>query len=705
MAKKVPAEVWLGRLAAAKEVWKRREPTAKWLQDSLAGKFPAYVPGPAWPRSGRLSLDGAEQINVNLNLRAANHYKALAYDEFPDLRWPNVGEGDTKVYTRISQLVERVMSGGDAVRECRSGITNVCTKGAWVMWVGYDQDLLDPARVAGASTPISVLVSKAAMGMPVSPLPGMDYLAVADTVRTLLVDPEQVVAMPPEIRENLIRLAQEADAMAQDEFDSGQSVTTRRGQVWYQHTPYGSRCLWDSSVWDMREIGWAARLIIMRKDEIADSPLFTAKAKKEIKSVEYTDNDGHAVVLSGRMSNTDLDEENSACRIWEIHDKRNRKRHLVSEGYDDYMEVSDVHPMLSRSTGQPLLPNFFPMVVRTPILSDEERPERTIGVPLLEPGIPHQIEAIKFHSAHALAAKKTARVIQIPAGLDEETKTDLALARDCAMIPVDATAGEKPIAQALNFGNAPVDYLAGALRATADFAKSVGISLGTLTGEPVADTLGQEELAMEGSNLYQRDIVSSLESGFAETALITLILVREFYTPEQIAELVGKDFVEPPRDAQGNPAGPSPWDLWRATSLDGDKIECVFASRARAEELAKNKQIMDLVALLDTKVDLNGLPKWETQPYIEDVAKRLGLGRLTKYEPTPEEKAMIALTIESGRAAQQGMERNGKRTDDSRIAGGQRGTPPVPGRQSRGRGPAQNGQIQNAAQRPATATA
>lgn len=708
-SKKVPVAVWQGRLEGAREVWKRREPVVRWLKDAVAGRFPPMVAGPAWPRSGRVVLDGAGQINVNLCLRAMNHYRALCYKEFPKLRFPNVGEGDEQDAPIIAQLAERVMLAGDAPTESRSAVANVCTTGPWAVWYGIDEEIADAERLMGLSTPIGALIAKAAMGLPVSPLPGMDFLALSSTIRDVLAEADQIVAMAPEIRENMVRLAQESDRMADEEANSARVTSTHARQVWYQHTPYGTRCLIDPTVWDIKHAAWAARCIVLPVDVAREFEMFNPKARREVAPMPFMPTDGHPTVLSLKMGGEDLDKENSAIVVWEIHDKRNRKRHLVSDGYDDYMGVTDEYPFMG-DDGEPLLPNFWPMVIRTPIQTDEEKPERIIGVPVLEPGKPHQEEVIKFHSAHAMAAKKTARLLKVPATLDDDTKADIAMARDCSMIPVDDAAGQTGNSFGpIDFGPAPIDYLASELRATANFAKAVGISLATMTGEPVADTLGQEELAMEGASITQKDLVSNLESGYAELAIGTLILVKKFYTDEQIASLIGRDFVEPPRDpSTGQPVGLSKWTKWKATSLYGDKIECVFASRAKEEELAKRKQQMDYVIMLRSDIDMNGLPKWETEEYLQEIARSLGFGKLSKYVPTEEEKAMIQLTIQSGMAAQQQMDRNGKRPEPggdptSRIAGGQRGKPPIQNAQSRGRGPQTSGQMQGAAARPNTA--
>lgn len=691
------AKAWEARLDASWRVFKRVEPMVRKLKDSLRGKFPAVVPGVAAEDLKRHELGRrVEQVNLNVNLRTVTYMRAVAFDEFPQITYPRVGEGDDQLATMNEYLLERVMDEGDCVYEWRAAMLNMFTTGPAIVWQGIERPIASMENLAGTTTTpdefVHAAAARAELGLaPIDPPKSADQLAIGRVARESLLDETLSRELTRNQRNALLQLAHRTDVLAQAEIDTPRTRIAQRGEVWYQHTPYGTWCLWDHSVWHRPRLDWIARALVLRREEILEDESFSDEFKKQLRALEKTEaevqpGDGAERIPADDDPNL-AEHDNSAIKVWEVWWKGGLKRHYIVKGIDVFGEKESAYPYMG-ADGQAAIKGFYPCTVVVPLEHDTELPERTIGIPILEPAWPQQIEIIKTRSAYVTAIKKTARIYVAAAGMSNDEIDEIKEGRDGTVVraPPGLRAGEKPL-ERMPIGEAPRDYLLASQQLIYDYAQMVGVSLPSLTGQPVADTLGQERIATEAVGVTQGDLVRQVERGFAHCAETTRALIRTFFKRAHVKSYMGDYYAAPRVDAQGNEV-PAPFEQWQMTSLHGDKLKATLASRQRGEDPLRIKQIQDFIAQLQADLDAAGVPRWETEPYLNMQAKALELGVLQRYEPTQAE-LLLALAAAQGGMGQETSEKpqRGGGQRSGRKARGGRGKPSVPGRQRRGRDP------------------
>jgi hypothetical protein len=131
---------------------------------------------------------------------------------------------------------------------------------------------------------------------------------------------------------------------------------------------------------------------------------------------------------------------------------------------------------------------------------------------------------------------------------------------------------------------------------------------------------------------------------------------------------------------------------------------------------------MDFLAMNNTIRDSMGMPFFDLKGQMLGIAKEMDIEGLTVYEPSQAEimgavmqkmimqqQAQIQGIKQADQAVNAGLPPMGPTSPqpagDSRTAGGGRGTPNSPGRQSRGQAPQTTQQIQGGARRAVTSQA
>lgn len=724
MAADVPDhQLWSARISSAYRLWKNRAwPLTQQLEDSLSGIFPQCVQGAAVlapDNTGMWNYANADQVNYNLNLAATQFMLANSWDERPKLSFATTPLGASQELVDGNLKVATVIADdGELTAECRLAMESAMTRGPFVVWYGIGGETPTAQSVASLGIAASMVVEAAMKGEAVTLTPGMDFEAISEAARSLTGDPVRAATLGIQVVGMLTDLAQQADKMFEEEKDS--PLKGERAKVWFQATPLGSWCLWDPMVTDWRKAGWMARKIVYDEEEFQACEAFSDKAKREVKPIEVGTSDGWGSVKYASMDSSQAAFENKRFVIWELWDKKHWKVHYIAEGYDGFLEDDDAYPYLDQH-GKPVLPRFFPCVVRTPVRSPRERPESSFGIAQLAPGWHMQIEFIKFESKAINAAKTTARLYVAGAGVDEKDFVAVKNAEDGFVVRLKAggTKEESTFTKLPFDTPAPGDYQSSAMRAMFRFATAVRVPSVAFTGEPVADTLGQEQIALQGSTTTQADITRQYESGYAEACWGALMLFRAYAPPEQVQAYLGVSSTEPrPQtitDSTGQPIMdqqtgqpavqmlPSLWDEWKMTSLDGHKFDAKFASSTRADEAVKQKMAMDYLVALRGGVTTMGTRLWDEKDTMKHIASAMDQPEPKPYQMSMAEQAAMVMASGGAGAGRKppgdGKESPNGGREDGRKAGDQRGPAGIPKQQERHRGPPTNGHLSGPIQR------
>ena len=697
--------LWGARIKASGEVCQRSSNNWTMLEDALSGMFPRVVPRRVIEKDNtRAGWDtDDEQINLNVSLAVHTYMSALTFYEEPVSRWQRFPAEDTKTVTESERLVSMLMADADATAECRRALRYMMTRGSWVLGLDVQRVNATPEEIRAQSIPPEDFVLAARTGQLTEVPYGIDFFKVAEAARSVLEDPAQALGLMPDERARVAQLAETCE-VEHAKIQAKPRSPRVKAKIAVQALPMGTWFRFDPTVTDFRKARWAARKIVMDPDEFAADPAFTNEAKAAVKPIRLRTSEPLVEAIHTEMPKDKALEENGKIVLWEIHDRVYRKRHYTTEsGYGGLCEKDDTHPYLD-AEGEPIFPHFFPFVYRTPIQHNREKPEQALGVPYLAPGWPIQLEIIRTRSAYYNACKRSARVAVAAKGVDNATLEAYVQAVDGTVIKPSGNYDLKvdgELFRVLDTGQAPIDYLQASMRLMADYANMERVPLAALTGEPVADTLGQEQLAVQGSSVTQTDVVRSLEGGYSELAWMVFRLFQLHATPDEFIGYLGRASVEP------NAAGVPLHAAIKAMGIDGRKLTSKFASTIRAENLARNKQLMDFYALSMGPLgrDSMGIPFFDGKSQLINIAKEAEIEGLVPYQAS--EAEMMAAVLRNAMA--QGMNTGagpGEAGDKTgRKAGGERGAPAVPGRQDRNEGPPDNAKMQGVVQRPQNALA
>lgn len=728
----VDPRLYTARIEAAQSVYDTNlKASHRSLEDAVAGVFCDMMgEGPSTDDAKRTGAR-AGQFNLNLMLPAQQYMLALAYGLFPQLRFARKPDVPAKLAERVESMLEVVMDEGEAVAACRDAMRVCMTRGPWITWLGIGADVSSGAALAAAQAGPGDLIAAAAQGMEVHPPPGTDYEALSEAIRGILSDVDQALGIPEEGRASLVALAQESDALLTKERTGPHAPMRDRRRLWYQAGTYGLDTLWDCSVRRRDKRGWVARRILMSQEELDATDLFTDEAKREMEMAVPSEKDGYATVTYTAMTDADRFDENGRHVIWEVWDRIRRERHYVAaKGYTKFLE-NDGGQYPYAPKGVPIFPDFFPCVDVVPIEHNKDVPWGIVGVPQLEPGLVAQMEAIKTSSAYLRACKEAMRILLMGPGVEDAEMSTVGNALDMMILrPKRGVSGENAkhevFMQEFRASDAPLDFLKARQMVVADFGTQTGITVPTLTGQPAADTLGQEQMAAQGATIRQADIVRVHEGGFGALAQKSLALIRAFMPEAQVKALLGKDVEIPILDEEtgqptvlgvdeqtGEPIYLTPWVQWATSDLLSRKIQCRFASSIKQEDAVRVKQVMDFAALNNTTLDALGMRYFDPRPILQEAARNLDADVLEENKPSAGEIAMRLKAMQGPGGEEEGgnggkqpgstQEAPGGGDKTGRKAGGERGAPGIPNRQSRDRGPQSRGNQDGAAQRAQSA--
>jgi len=671
--------LWWSRWDAAGRVYEGVREHHEKYERALRGDF-----GPIWPtqavqyRGNTLEVD--DTVPLNLFQRATTIYLGKAYDEFPTIRMVEP-KGLTQAEQSEGERFLQVLSDdADVVSACRKAMRSSFTRGVFAVGVQFGSGVPDAERDLRGRIESAKIVMDVYEGKPVELGEGMDFRAIAEAARELLAGTREDgtenlarAALSDEQVTDLTALAQIADAKVAEEATRPKQMNGRTRALSATFLAINTDLRWDPTTTVRSRLKWMARAFTMTRDEFMSEERFTLKARKEVKPRSYNEVMGRrgAKVSEPSLKQDQVDQENECFFILEIHDRVHCCIKYVAEGYDDYLNDDQTYPHLNEN-GEALNDDFFPFEIAVPIEANGEDPVLLFGEPLLKAGWAPQIETIKNRTAWIRACKASGRKYRAAKGLDSTQLALLQLGVDGVIVePPDnydlARHGE--FLTELDTSEPPKAYLDASLRSMADFANMVSLGMAELTGEPIADTAAQEDMALRGAATTQGDVVRVYERAFAGIVKRFAAIVRVKFSDEMIA-------------AYGFDAGVVRKALG---ALRNCKLSVRFASTTRAEDLARQKTLMDFIALLNSlRNPLTGMPEYDPMPYVERLAKEMDLAAPTRWVPKPED-AQALMALQQMRAMMV-MASGGPAGGGS--AGGGNGS--IPGEKKREEGPRNN---------------
>lgn len=703
---------------AAKRVYGRREARVSQLRRMLAGPEASSLtvthadgaPVTEEAKAAGASSESMLHAESNLFLISQTKLKSEASDEMWGVRYPVAGDVPDEIVDEIETFGERLAVEAEVTQEFSDALDDGGTCGSMVIWMGCDRLAVNREKAAGNATPISELVLSAANGDDVHPLPGMDYLALAQAARDFKNDPDQQMRRTIEQFQNLDRLAQEADQAWADAMER-EPWGYEYGRLRTRRLVYGEDVLWDARTttrWQDAE--WVGIRKWFPLEDAVNEEAFKPSARKALAGagVEMPRKDGFEPLASEGAYGEEAKSWNKGIPIIEFWWKRTGTVHYFTEGagnYEGFLERDSRYPYFD-AKGRSVLKDWFPIRACTPVVHNLRIPERTQGVPWLEPGKADAIRYNLFDQALTASRSKAGAIIEVPEDLPDDKLQQIESGAYLTVIPRPAEMDkDKDLIRIHEFGKAPVDWMLGKQDALRSYARKVNMTVEEISGESIEPTLGQAELASRGATSARGGLIRKIQAFAGEIVSDLMALARSKFTEEQVTAIMGPQFTAryPQRDPTGRPVInpktgkaatlPSIWDLFRSSSFAGDRVEVVFSPTDA--NLMQQKAESDDIALLTGPANLDPLnppyPLWDSRPAWERWAKSRRLGRLKPFPVPPPPEAPEGEggdgsppNGKSKGGGQSGPPNGQKPRQDGRKAGDQRGAPAIANRQDRG---------------------
>lgn len=632
--------VWTGRIKASRLMFNRLRSERKELENALAladglhgwSRFSSY--------SDAIENSDLKQQSVPLSFRYAVWLQAQTTGEPPVLKYPRSAAGDELFAPVMEILLLRVAIEAGMFREWKSGIFDLCGFGSFCLWFGFHAEVVTTEETEGAKQGAEATTTAALHGV-VEPQPGQDNAAMARVLDGQLQDPVNQMALPAEQQLHLAVAASAQDAAAAKAATEPRPVNVKRQSIWCRRLPVGTHVIWDHTVTDLRDARWMARRVTMRMEEARKFEGFGRGVRSRLKPY-MTSQDDPVEPVRDNEDKPLGEDENGRFVFWEILDKFYRTKHYISEQMEGYLEGSESYPFSDPLTGEPALPNFFPAVVSAPLRHSMETPERTTGLPLISPGYPLQRLIVQFHDFAVASAKRhSVRQIEVPETLDEDTRALLESGIDGATIPRPAGVEPGDMARPIVFSGEAYKIVELIENLTSRWCAVQGMPMTDLTGQPQARTATAEGLSVQAGRNQADYVFRCVEEDMAAgIEVIRGMLKIGLYPKEKIAGLVG---------AKNAPIV----EAWKPSSLDGDSLTLKLANRAQSEKTVRVKQLGDALALVTGYMDpKTGLPKYNPEPIIDEIALALDVGKLQEIVWTPED--LMARSMLAGGGQQPG---------------------------------------------------
>ena len=678
------ASLWWNRIAAAERIWREEAQVWDALEKAVDGQY-ADVTGEA-PDEALLGtpledrLRNGSQLDVNLLGQGRDYHLSMAFDRFPSWRWAEQPTIDIEASEYSLKIIRRLADHGDLVYAMKRAMSSSMTRGVLALWPMVIRNTVTQQEVVAATIPPAAFAEAALTGAWDGKLPdGADFRAIVVAVDEMLYNAESLAFTDEQVN-RLFALKESAVVLMERKRKRKVNPLSIAAKVWWEATPYGSWLLADPTVTDFSRVSWLARKIVMTVDEFKNDPTFTDEAKSKVVPFAPASPDNRAPTDTvNTVQPSRVADEAGRIVIREVWDKLSWSRFYLIDGYDKIASKDTKYPHMT-ADWEPLFPDFFPCVWRTPLTREVEQPKRILGKPLMEEAYGTQIAYIKNITAYIRACEASGRTVLAGPGVSTESLAELKDTRDSTIVRLGSDYNPSlhgtPDKQFTLYPTppAPVDYLRAAEILKNQCANLLKVPPAVLTSEAAAPTAYQEEITLKGPSAAQADLVRCYEDACAEAAWKGLLMFLNSCTDEEFQAFAGEEALQPRGDR------PSIFDALKKIDFQSARLECRFDSTTRSEAAQRLKTRMDLLALSNNIRDPMGMPYNDIGMSMRQLFREADT-EFIPYVPSEIEKAFILAKIQGGQMAPGG----GDERPDSRRAGGERGTPNVPGRQSRGR--------------------
>lgn len=429
---------------------------------------------------------------------------------------------------------------------------------------------------------------------------------------------------------------------AEDEDEEPVEWNHERGRPFYERLNIETQCAWSAYVTDFEDTRWVARRICLEPEEARNHPGFRKAWRARLKAQRVENTADEAARIANAADAPTQDE--MMVIVWEIWDRVYRARHFIAEGQEEYGEKDEAYPYVKRgSVDKVAIRGFFPFVQFIPWVDGEDMPIRSCGMPGFRKGWAQQIKIIKLDSYNLNAIKRASVDVYLAdQTLGDTIRSAIAGGIPGTIAPVTLSGNIRSVRDLfapLDFQPPLPDIANEKQHAVAELCAAYDFPISELTSQPVADTLGQEELAMASGRRALGAFVRHFEVKYGRVLDITWDLVRECVPPEDVVAWMGPDFQKQ-------------FDAWQSSPLEDEQIRVVFGADSRDDNVKKAEKILllyDKVSMVPGPIP--GIPKYDADPLLQDAARKLGQGEIALYQPSEEE---IAGALMAQRSAAKG---------------------------------------------------
>ena len=656
-------EWWFRQIEAAQQLYRQRvskehyRPQLRNVYNLEVAEYFVTNGGEAY--QGADAVPG-DQVNLLYLPRHKEWQRSQVYDSAPEILPPQSGgDGNEQTAEMVGELQERVGYDAQEWEEWRGTLDDFMENGAYAMWYGIHTEAPHDAHLAGmrlsAGDAVEAVIAALMEGEGYEALPGQDHETIAGALEAAAGNEETVLAPGGE---RLVDALEEAALahrrQAERDANGPQEWTMERAAIWSKRSPVGTCTVWDPTVDDVRDARWVARLVVMDVDVARSHPTFKQNIRKDIQSGFYSTKDGwvgnevrqDAGEIEGSDKAKPAQVQTTHAPLWQIWDRKYRKVHWIQGGMKSFLERSDRSPFLG-------IPGFVPCVIRAPLKHNKANPTRPFGIPGGAIGWPIQKAIIKLASYDLELVKKlSARVFVYDESADETRIQALAAGVPGAGIrkPKDV---EGPIIEPVNFGTVPPEVFHRLQAMIQRLSELMAWPLSQMTGAPQSDTATGEEVAVAAGTSQLGDYVRVTQDAMAEGALIKAALMRQFFTPEQVAGYVGLQYTTREIDPQTGEEVPSLWDMWREADGLGDRYTVRLAPTAANEDPIRREQLRQgIEMLMGLPGPAPGLPMFgpdKIMSMLRELFRTMGseLPEPTEYTPEQIQQALVAATAAS----------------------------------------------------------
>lgn len=579
------------------------------------------------------------------------------------------GVGDETIGMWRGIALERIAYEAGYQNEMRAVIREVCPRGSSVLKIGYHKQAISAAEAAEAGKDAQSVAADVLQYGDVEAKAGQGHAEVAEGLLNQASDPmAQAVLGSQGTNALLARRQSHVEAEYAEETDMAPISDSRmtRRRLWMKKLRLGEDCGFDPTASDVEDARWWWERLTWTVAEVKASGLFTDEFKAVVEGFDARNVSG--VAEGGKTPSTDsmgsdarqamtedvLEEDERIVEWFQIWC---RKPHMKSGGLVYRVCAEMPEAFIGADTSNPNvdndgfgeIPGFYPFYDFTPIKSSLNTPEATSGIPPIGVGMP-QFEQIAEGNrlVHESAIRHSFRIYEIDEALADDTKLKDALLtgkdgyayyRKPAMTGIDGK--PRPGITPIQFTGNTTEIERYVNLMQTQWVIVQGMPPAILQGVGTAETLGQEQQGIAAGERESGTVVDYLQERMADVLTGLQGLARGSYDDEDWHLRLGAE-------------GAAAMKAWQTgTSDEGDRIEVTFGQVAQAMETVERKQLMEAITLEQAIIEpVTGLPKYDIEPLVEEMHRRLGLGKPTLNQGTMQQLQLLAM---QGLMAQQAM--------------------------------------------------